>query len=126
MISDKDKLLAILRDRGEKGVHTSELRRMGASGNPSQRRLDLLADGYEIRSERESYRGRDGKTRPGARFILESGPGLGTGNDRPASSATESVSASVEPEADSSLFAVPDPAPQSGSYRDPDAWEGAA
>ena len=110
VITDKEKLLALLRNRGAAGVHTSELRRMGVSGNPSQRRLDLLADGYEIRSERESYRGADGKTRPGARFTLIDGPALGAGASHTATTATEADEpASVEREAEPEGPGDPEP-----------------
>ena len=128
MITDKDKLLALLRNRGAEGVHTAELRRMGVSGNPSQRRLDLLADGYEIASERESYRGADGKTRPGARFTLTASPdpALASAPSETATSAPDSlrgVSGAGERGAEQPSLFVP---PERPSYMDVDAFEDAA
>lgn len=118
MISDKEKLLALLRERGPEGIHTSELRRRGVSGNPSARREDLIADGYSIRSERESYRGRDGKTRPGARFTLDAGLASDTGTATPEGPGSLGGSVAGEP-GDRGLFELP-------TYMDPDFYEEAA
>lgn len=124
-MTDKMKLLALLRDRGPRGIHTSELRVRGISGNPSSRRLDLIRDGYVIRSERESYIGADGKSRPGARFFLDhdfSDAGLGADgvDGSPAAPEVNPEQTSAEP--DAALFDLPDPEPPTGSYRDPDGW----
>lgn len=131
-MTDTDRMIALLRERGARGAHTSELRRLGISGNPSQRRKDAIAQGYEISSERESFIGAGGKRRPGARFVLqrERAPGLGAGaacNGCPADAPIgngNTEQASVEPEG-ASLFDPPEPEPVAGDYRDPDAMEAA-
>lgn len=47
-MSDRQRMLDLLRERGFCGVTTFELRRMGISGNPSQRRAELEELGYRI------------------------------------------------------------------------------
>ena len=68
--TDRQRMLELLREAGDRGVHTHDLRRLGVSGNPSQRATDLeQLDGCMIRRVRER-RGR----RPGSRFFLVSEP----------------------------------------------------
>lgn len=67
-MSDKLRMLALLEEAGSRGIHTHDVRKLGVSGNPSERRRELLEDGYGIKVVREN-RGK----RPGARYILGSG-----------------------------------------------------
>lgn len=69
--TDGERLLIALRARGATGIHSHEIRKLGISGNPSQRAAELEAAGYEIRHERE-HKGR----RPGVRYTLISEPGV--------------------------------------------------
>jgi hypothetical protein len=68
--TDCQRLLIALRARGPAGLHTHEIRKLGISGNPSQRAADLEERGYELRRKRE-HKGR----RPGVRLFLVSEPG---------------------------------------------------
>lgn len=127
-MTDKDRMLALLRERGPQGAHTSELRARGYSGNPSQRRIELLDEGYSIDSIRESFIGADGSKRPGARFILTAEPddadldgGAGPPTSHPTQASPPGSESAVEVSA--GLFALPEP---EADYRDPDAWGDAA
>lgn len=131
-MTDKLRMLALLRERGDNGVHTSELRRLGYSGNPSQRRIELLDEGYDIASIRESYIGADGKSRPGARFILNAEPerpSVSDGPDSPLSGTPTSEPPATDeaPVADrgaeGALFAVEEPV---DTDRYMDVWDDAA
>lgn len=73
-MSDRERLLEALRAAGDRGIHTFEIRKGGISGNPSERRRELLALGYGIRAEREKMNGRWGK-----RFFLEHDAAAGAG-----------------------------------------------
>lgn len=133
-MTDLQRMLALLRERGERGAHTSEIRKLGISGNPSQRRIEALDLGFDISSERESYTDLAGKTRPGARFVLLGEPesDAGCGGDtrseaKPSpslGSAPVAAAPSAEPEPPS-LFAAPEPV-ESRRYLDHDAWDDAA
>jgi hypothetical protein len=74
-VTDRDRLLALLRARGDRGVTTFEIRRRGISGNPSQRKADLEELGYLITVKPYS----EGK-RHGCRYTLVSDP-VGVGAD---------------------------------------------
>jgi hypothetical protein len=60
-----DTVLAMLRSRGTRGVHTFELRRQYI-GNPSQRIAELEARGHRITHTREKLNG----TATGTRYVL--------------------------------------------------------
>lgn len=77
-MSDCERLLALLEERAERGVHSHEIRRMAISGHPSQRAKELEAKGYPIRREREFV-----GNRPGVRFYLEESAGVGAGVPSP-------------------------------------------
>lgn len=79
-MSDTDRILNLLRERGSRGVHTRELRTGGYSGNPSERIRDLKKLGHLIEREHESWKDATGKTRPGARYTLTGAEG-GRGED---------------------------------------------
>jgi hypothetical protein len=68
-VSDRDRLLELLRERGSLGITTFEIRRMGVSGNPSQRKAELEKRGFVIHTK--PYK--EGRRR-GRRYILISGP----------------------------------------------------
>jgi hypothetical protein len=69
-MSDTMRMLSLLRDYREAGVHSLDVRGYGVSGNPSQRAKDLVDRGYSIVTKRE----RRGK-RNGSRYWLrEHGP----------------------------------------------------
>lgn len=122
-------MLEFLRERGQHGAHTSEIRRLGISGNPSQRRLDLIDRGCRISSTPEDFTDARGKRRRGARFILISEPddvGLDGG---PAGSVIPAPAAhgpspepeqlpAVEPSGDQLLDTVDLDIPPVGDYRD--------
>ena len=117
-------MLEFLRERGQHGAHTSEIRRQGISGNPSQRRLDLIDRGCRISSTPEDFTDARGKRRRGARFILISEPddvGLdgGPGVSPPVSAAPgpEQLPA-VEPSGDQLFDTVDLDIPPVGDYRD--------
>ena len=63
--TDTARLLTALRARGPVGIHSHEIRRLGISGNPSQRVKELEEDGHQIEHRRE-HKGR----RPGVRYRL--------------------------------------------------------
>jgi len=67
--TDCERVLAVLRARGKSGIHSHEIRKLGLSGNPSQRVRELEAQGFEISHERE-HKGR----RPGIRYRLVAEP----------------------------------------------------
>lgn len=67
--TDTQRLLIALQARGPKGIYSHEIRKLGISGNPSQRVADLEALGYEIDHRRE-HKGR----RPGVRYTLTAEP----------------------------------------------------
>lgn len=64
-MSDRDRMLALLKERGATGVTTFELRRSGVSGNPSQRKAELEERGHRIAVEPYT----EGRRR-GRRYIL--------------------------------------------------------
>lgn len=64
-LTDARRMWVLLRDAGRQGVHSHDLRRMGVSGNPSQRAKDIASHGVELAVRRENV-GR----RPGARYWL--------------------------------------------------------
>jgi hypothetical protein len=66
-MSDRDKIKALLEERGAEGVTTFEIRHKGLSGNPSQRIRELTDAGLKIDSE-PYVREYDG--RRGSRYIL--------------------------------------------------------
>lgn len=75
----------LLRERGSAGVHTSEIRRRGLSGNPSQRATEI-EERFGVTIERRPERWTDpsGKTRNGARFtLLDTPTGEAGGNPAP-------------------------------------------
>lgn len=65
-ISDSQRLLRMLTEAREEGVHSHTIRRSGISGNPSQRAKDLVTQGVHVFTAREN-RGR----RPGSRYWTE-------------------------------------------------------
>jgi hypothetical protein len=67
--TDCEKVLTALRARGKAGIHSHEIRRLGFSGNPSQRVTELEEQGFEISHVRE-HKGR----RPGIRYLLIAEP----------------------------------------------------
>lgn len=73
-MTDCDRMLDELAKAGPAGVHSHDLRRMGISGNPSQRAADLEAKGHKLRRVREN-RGK----RPGVRYFLVSDRLVGVG-----------------------------------------------
>lgn len=75
-MSDTDRLLDLLQAASDTGVHTSELRYHGVSGNPSQRRADLEERGYTISSTPEPYP--SDPRRCGARYRLVAAPEFST------------------------------------------------
>lgn len=133
--SDTAFLLDLLRERGAAGIHTSELRRMGASGNPSQRAADCeRIYGVTIRRETEWWTDARGKRRNGSRYTLISEPGRGLGSDpelvvqggqQGDQSAVGTDDGSNAPEPTAALFSLPEAEPRA-DYRDPDAFEDAA
>lgn len=64
-MSQWQEVLALLRERGSRGVHTFELRARYI-GNPSQRIAELEAQGHVISSAREKLNG----DAVGARYVL--------------------------------------------------------
>lgn len=64
-LTDARRMYVLLRDAGRQGVHSHDLRRMGVSGNPSQRAKDIASKGVALATKRESRNGR-----PGARYWL--------------------------------------------------------
>ncbi len=64
-LTDSRRMWVMLRDAGRAGVHSHELRRVGISGNPSQRAKDIVTYGVDLATRREAV-GR----RPGARYWL--------------------------------------------------------
>ena len=125
-MTDRERVLLRLQ---EGPVHSTELRREGYTGNPSQRINELREMGFEIKAEPMVWTDHNGKQRNGALYTLtsEPGPGLGAGtaDERPreplaGASAVGGQAASAEPETEApSLFELP-------SYMDPDAFEDAA
>lgn len=72
-MSDTDRMYRLLCERPN-GVHTHDLRKMGYSGNPSQRATDIERKyGVPVQRERERRNGRNG-----SRFKLA---GVGAGSD---------------------------------------------
>lgn len=124
-MTDRERVLLRLK---EGPVHSTELRREGYTGNPSQRINELREMGFEIKAEPMVWTDANGKQRNGALYTLisEPGHGLGTGKaaaDRAASAPDDlprglREPASAEPTA--ALFSLPEAEPQA-SYRDPDA-----
>lgn len=91
-MSDRDRLLELLRERGAAGVTTFEIRRSGVSGNPSQRKAELEELGYKI--DAQPYA--EGRRR-GRRYVLISEPaGVGAG--------VHAAVASADPSEDGALF----------------------
>lgn len=81
--TDCERIAAKLKTLGSRGLHSHEIRKLGFSGNPSQRITELEDQGYEIRHVREHV-GR----RPGTRYFLISEPGqkaAGVGAGSPSS-----------------------------------------
>lgn len=68
--TDAERMLIALRARGNTGLHSHEVRKLGISAHPSQRAAELEAKGYEIKRTKE-FKGR----RPGVRFTLIAEPG---------------------------------------------------
>lgn len=64
-MSDTDRFVAFLAERRAEGLHSGEIRRLGISGNPSQRAKDAVDQGTGIFKARENV-GR----RQGVRFWL--------------------------------------------------------
>jgi len=64
-MTDNERLLTAPRARGPVGIHSHEIRKLGISGNPSQRISELEEAGYSIEHKRE-HKGR----RPGVRYTL--------------------------------------------------------
>lgn len=64
-LTDARKMYVLLRDSGEKGMHSHELRRAGITGNPSQRAKDIVSKGVGLWTCREPQNGR-----PGSRYWL--------------------------------------------------------
>jgi len=59
-VSDRDRILAALRNAGTQGMHSHDLRKLGYSGNPSQRVAELRDDGHRITGELERRNKRHG------------------------------------------------------------------
>jgi hypothetical protein len=59
-VSDTDRLIALLQDRRQIGLHTHEARKLGISGNPSQRAKDAVTAGTPLRKRRENVGRRQG------------------------------------------------------------------
>lgn len=74
--TQRDKVLAFLRDAGGRGIHTHELRQ-AMIGNPSQRIAELVAAGYSIEHKRERR-----NDSPGTRYTLKAAGG-GASSPRP-------------------------------------------
>lgn len=74
-MSDCDRILRLLEERGEQGVTTFELRTGGYSGNPSSRIMDLTAQGHNIDAERTTRTDALGKKRPMTVYRLRAGAG---------------------------------------------------
>jgi hypothetical protein len=70
--TQRDRVLAFLRDAGGRGIHTHELRQ-AMIGNPSQRIAELEGLGHEIEHKRERR-----NDSPGTRYFLKSAGGRGT------------------------------------------------
>lgn len=64
-LTDARKMWTLLRDAGETGCHSHDLRRQGITGNPSQRAKDIASKGVAIWTAREPRNGR-----PGSRWWL--------------------------------------------------------
>lgn len=79
-VTQRDKVLALLRDAGGRGIHTFELRQ-AFIGNPSQRIAELEAAGFEIEHTREKLHGQA----QGTRYTLKSA-GVGRGEVGPLAS----------------------------------------
>lgn len=59
-MSDTERFLALLAERGGAGLHSHETRRLGVSGNPSQRAKDAASAGTPVFKARESVGHRQG------------------------------------------------------------------
>ena len=64
-LTDSRRFYVLMRDAGSIGVHSHDARRLGVSGNPSQRAKDIVSKGVAISTAREARNGR-----PGSRFWL--------------------------------------------------------
>ena len=125
--TDTDKLVELLL-QNPNGVHTHDLRRMGISGNPSQRATDAEEKyGIKIDRVRESRNGR-----PGSRFTLAGEGGASSGESSALPSGEKERGGEdprVRSEADPS--ASPEPlflfgeGPKRPSMYDPDMGEAA-
>ena len=64
-LTDARRFYVLMRDAGATGVHSHDIRRLGCSGNPSQRAKDIVDHGVDVSTRREAV-GR----RPGSRYWL--------------------------------------------------------
>lgn len=107
--TDRDRVLAMLREAGDEGVHTETLARNGGGRNVSERRRELVKLGYRIDSVSESWVGRGGSRRNGARYFLRSEPDAEGGSEADEVSPGPSVAVSSA--------ASPSAAPGDGASR---------
>lgn len=118
-MTDRDRVLARLREAGSRGVHSHDLRREGYTGNPSQRCNELADEGHTIRRVREARNGR-----PGVRFILDAGVPLTPERSvKPVPSERESQHSSHPAEATSSGHLLPAPETRSARVSTPSAYD---
>lgn len=73
MSADRERILELLRERGERGVTTYELRVGSYSANPAQRIAELREDGHRIDAEATHRLDPHGKKRPMTIYRLVSG-----------------------------------------------------
>lgn len=98
-MSDTDRMYRLLCERPG-GVHTHDLRKMGYSGNPSQRATDIERKyGVTVQRERERRNGRNG-----SRFKIA---GVGAGSALGSRSRRSSQGASVDSGEGSTARSVP-------------------
>lgn len=81
MSADRDRILELLRERGEQGLSSYEIRTMGLSGNPSERYRELVAAGHEIHAEATHRVDAHGKKRPMTIYRLAGGDGRRVGKN---------------------------------------------
>lgn len=74
-MSDKQRVLDLLIERGPEGVTSHELRISGTTGNPSERCRELIADGHRIEAEQTHRVDPHGKKRPMTVYRLLAGAG---------------------------------------------------
>lgn len=122
MTTDRDRVLARLR-RGP--VHSTEIRRSGLSGNPSQRIAELRDLGHHITAESKPWKDANGKRRPGTLYTLTLDPERGSDTQSGAPARVPSppspVAAPLEAEP-VSLFPAEEPVE---TTRYMDVWEAA-